>query len=108
MIVSKEFLRENKNFVNETKSPIMVLDLKHFQYYNDIERFGFAVEVLNVVNSISWVNKICEDLNSNFQIDTAIFYEIMDCVFKEKALESASLFTYFKVQQDLQNLAKIF
>ena len=108
MILSKEFLRANKNYVNETKTPVLVLDLKHFQYFNDVERFGFAVEVLNVVNSISWVNKVCIDLNSNYCIDTWVFYEIMDCLFAEKGLDDSRLAIYFKVQQDLENILIIF
>ena len=108
MILNKEFLKENRNFINETKAPFLVLDLKHFQYYNDVERFGFAVEVLNVVNSVSWVNKICQDLNSSYCIDTAVFYEIMDCLFAEKCLDDSRLACYFKVQQDLENISIIF
>lgn len=108
MLLTKEFLRENKNFVNETKTPFLVLDLKHFQYYNDVERFGFAIEVLNVVNSVAWVNKICLDLNSNYCIDTAIFYEIMECLFAEKCLANERLSVYFKVQQEIKNIGKIF
>lgn len=108
MILSKEFLRANKNYVHETKAPVLVLDLKHFQYFHDVERFGFAIEVLNVINSISWVNKICSDLDSDYSIDTAVFYEIMDCLFAEKCLDDLQLATYFKIQQDLENISIIF
>lgn len=108
MIINKDILRENKNFVSETKTPIMVLDLKHFQYYNDVERFGLAVEILNVVNSVTWLNKICSDLNSKQCIDTSVFYEIIECLFAEKCLEDSKLKTYFEIQQDLEHFSKIF
>lgn len=108
MIISKEFLRENKNFVSDTKTPFLVLDLKHFHYFNDVERFEFAIEVLNVVNSVSWINKVCQDLNSDYCIDSAVFYEVMDCLFTEKPLNSSRLFTYFRIQQEIENLSTIF
>lgn len=108
MIICKEFLKENGEFVSQSKAPLMVLDLKHFQYNEDVERFGHAIEVINVLNSVTWLNKICVDLQSDFYIDTAIFYEILDCIFKGNAMNHSQLSTYFKTQQDLEYFSKVF
>ncbi|MBC8644206.1 hypothetical protein H9W95_09645 [Flavobacterium lindanitolerans] len=77
MIIKKEDLKERKDFSLEEHSPFMILDTKHFQYFSDIEKFGYAVEVLNVVNSITWINKMYRDLKSELHIETEIFMKLL-------------------------------
>lgn len=108
MIICQELLKENKNYINEIKTPIMVLDLKHFQHHSDRERFGYAVEVLNVINSLTWLNKICSDLESSLIVKTGIYYEIIDCLLKKKDFEDLQLHTYFSNQHEVEQFLHIF
>lgn len=107
MVVRKEELRENKKFNLDEQSPFMILDTKHFQYFSDIEKFGYAVEVLNVINSVTWVNKLYRDLNSSLHIKTEIFYEIIDCIFNSRHFNDSQLERYYMAQQELEYFSTI-
>lgn len=107
MVVRKEELRENKNFNLDEQSPFMILDTKHFQYFSDMERFGYCIEVLNVINSVTWVNKLYRDLNSSLHIKTEIFYEIIDCIFNARYFNDSQLERYYLAQQELEHFSTI-
>lgn len=107
MIVRKEDLKENKNFNLDEQSPFMILDTKHFQYFSDIEKFGHAIEVLNVINSVTWINKLYRDLNSSLHIKPEIFYEIIDCVFNSRHFNDSQLERYYTAQQELEHFSTI-
>lgn len=107
MIIKKEDLKERKDFSLEEHSPFMILDTKHFQYFSDIEKFGYAVEVLNVINSITWINKMYRDLKSDLHIETEIFYEIIDCILNSKRFSDQQLERYYLAQQKLEHFSSI-
>lgn len=107
MIIKKEDLKENKDFNLEEHSPFMILDTKHFQYFSDVEKFGYSVEVLNVINSITWINKLYRDLKSDLHIETEIFYEIIDCILNAKHFNDSQLHRYFAAQQKLEHFSSI-
>lgn len=107
MIIRKEDLKENNDFSLDAHSPFMVLDTKHFQYFSDIEKFGYSVEVLNVINSITWINKLYRDLKSDLHIETEIFYEIIDCVLNAKHFNDLQLERYYSAQQKLEHFSNI-
>ncbi|MBA9074418.1 hypothetical protein GGR22_002585 [Flavobacterium gossypii] len=107
MIIKKEDLKENKDFNLEEHSPFMILDTKHFQYFSDVEKFGYSVEVLNVINSITWINKLYRDLKSDLHIETEIFYEIIDCVLNGRHFNDTQLERYYAAQQKLEHFSSI-
>lgn len=107
MIIKKEDLKENKDFSLEEHSPFMILNTKHFQYFSDVEKFGYSVEVLNVINSITWINKLYRDLKSDLHIETEIFYEIIDCILNARHFNDQQLERYYLAQQKLEHFTSI-
>ncbi len=74
----------------------IVLDTKDLQYRNDKIKFKNAIEVLDVVNTVNWVNQFYETVDSKIRIPTEIFYKCIDAGFSGKPFTTEQLIEYYK------------
>ncbi|MBC7743728.1 MAG: hypothetical protein H7096_01350 [Flavobacterium sp.] len=92
MVITGQHLEDIKiDWINH-----IVLSSIHLQYTDDKLKFTTAVETLNCINRMVWINKACKDLGSTLHINTSIFYKAIDCTFKGEHLSNLEVELMFK------------
>lgn len=83
-------------YSEKNQSNLIVLDVESIKYGEDKTLFEYNLEILNVIREAEEVNKLCKNLNSNFFINTSIFYKIIDALMTNKEFEDSVIQEYFK------------
>lgn len=84
----------------------MVLNIEHLNYTEDIQLFGYAIETLNLINTINWANKLYENAESKIRIETGILYKAIDALLNQRSFTDEELLEYFKVLRKTESLYK--
>jgi len=90
MILSDNQLKQlSKEEINSYK--YLVMDVEHLNYHEDKQIMKHAIELLNYVNSLNYINNFYEKSNSDIRIQTNIFYKAIESVLLQKAFNDAEL-----------------
>ncbi|MBP2281961.1 hypothetical protein H4V97_000279 [Flavobacterium sp. CG_23.5] len=92
-VTPKGFL-EKRDF-----NSFMVLDTNSILYPDAKQVFGYTVEILNVIRINTLVNKMCNGFQSNFNIDSSIYYKAISNVLESKPFLYPELESYFLASQ---------
>jgi hypothetical protein len=92
-VTPKGFL-EKRDF-----NSFMVLDTTTIFYPEETQVFGYSVEILNVIRINTLVNKMCNGFQSNFNIDSSIYYKAISNILESKPFLDSELECYFLASQ---------
>lgn len=74
----------------------ILLNTEHLIYSSDKEAFMIAIEVLNVINSVKFINDFYDKVGSKIKISTNILYKAIDAGFDNKPFTDEEIKEYFK------------
>ena len=74
----------------------ILLNAEHLLYNSDKKVFINAIEALNVINTISFINEFYNKVGVNIRISTNILYKAIDAGFNNKPFSKEELKEYFK------------
>ncbi len=86
-------------FENRKYNSFMVLDTSSIIYPDEKEVFGYSIEILNLIRVAKIANKMCASFKSDFQINTDIYYNVIDCVLGNHFFTNNDLIKYFETEQ---------
>ena len=74
----------------------ILLNTEHLIYSSDKDAFMIAIEVLNVINSVKFINDFYDKVGSKIKISTNILYKAIDAGFDNKPFTDEEIKEYFK------------
>lgn len=77
----------------------MVLDTNSILYPDELELFGYSVEILNMIRVVLKANKMCSDFKSEFRIKTDIYYKAINSILNNIPFSTSELEAYFENEQ---------
>ena len=107
MVLSREQVNRNISDIKENGYNYIVLDIKNMYHYEDEVRFRYSIEILNLINTVHWANKLYEKAGSSNRIDTTIFYKSIDSNMTNKPFTNEELISYYNETIKIKNFYNI-
>ena len=107
MVLSKNEINAQLSKIFNNQHDYMVLDTSKLPYRENSMKFTYAIEVLNLINYVHWMNKLSRNLNSDIYINTDILHQAIDSLFSDKKFTDDQLETYFKTTFEIQEFDEL-
>ncbi|WP_339919532.1 hypothetical protein [uncultured Flavobacterium sp.] len=100
VLTNKQVEVTPKGFMaNRGLDSFMVLNTESILHEDQIQLFGFSIEILNLLRVINKANELSKGFKSEFRIPTEIFYKVIDNVMSNKPFTDTELESYIKAEQ---------
>lgn len=103
MILSKNEIKENISKISANNNNYLVVDLENFKSYDNVIKYKYSLEMLNLINEISWANDFLKKSHSKEFINTKILYKVIDSNLTEIPLSENDLKIYYSTVLDIHN-----
>lgn len=105
MVLSRKEAKGQSTHIKENPHKYVILDSSNLGYRDDIKKFSHAIEILNVINKVQWINDFSKDLKSNNYINPDILHQTIDAIFSEKSFTDNQLIKYYEVKEKIESFS---
>lgn len=107
MVLNENTIKEQASKIINNPHNYMVLDTSKLPYRENSMKFTYAIEVLNLINYVHWMNKLSRNLNSDIYINTDILHQSIESLFSDKKFTDDQLERYFKTTFEIQEFDEL-
>lgn len=99
VVSRKDILTHSHNY--------LVLDSRHIKNQYNHRKFELAIELLNICNTVNWVNEIFAETDPDRQIEYDVLYKAIDHIIQDKPFNEDQIIEYYKVIREIEYCGKL-
>ncbi|WP_435134266.1 hypothetical protein [Formosa sp. A9] len=102
MVLSEKQIPEQINLIKSYPFDYLVLETKNLRSHFSNFHFSMSIEVLGLINSVGYLNKLFFDLGSPNKLDPEVLYKVIDFILRGSEFTKEDLKKYFKLTKEIE------